>query len=373
MNKDDHQRATSSKRRLEMRRQLVLTVLALALLVGAGASAANDGYGFTAECDPADRPCFRLASTIAFPSTRHEPTAAPQLAAEIYLMNPDGTDVRRLTNNDWGDAMANLSPDGKKIVFDSAQITHVINNMDLFVMNADGSEQTHLTRGSSATWSPDSKSIAFHASASGTGTPIRPDPGSATTDSDIFVANIDDLLAGTDPPRNLTNSQTMIDDDADWSPDGHSIVYTAHPVTDHPIFSNQAEIFVINADGTGTPIKLTGNNEEERGPAWSPDGTRIAYACRIGGGTATFELCVMNADGSERQRLTNNSVPDFTPTWSPGGDQIVFHRTVAGQGQQLFIMSPMLNADGTLPTPTQLTFPPGINLLANWGELRVKG
>ena len=73
---------------------------------------------------------------------------------------------------------------GKRIVFESNRIGITEPNLpptdrcatcsnqhvfDLFVMNPDGSEQVHLTRGSSATWSPDSKNIAFHASASGTG------------------------------------------------------------------------------------------------------------------------------------------------------------------------------------------------------------
>jgi len=74
-----------------------------------------------------------------------------------------------------------------------------INTSDLFLMNSDGTEQTRLTSGSSASWSPDGKNITFHASASGNGTPIRTDPGSATSDSDIFVANVDDLLAGLRP------------------------------------------------------------------------------------------------------------------------------------------------------------------------------
>src|SRR6266545_4697106 len=170
-----------------------------------------------------------LRSTIAFVSTRHDPAADPAVdpqrvfhAAEIYLMDGDGTQPRRLTENSYSDFFPALSPDGRRIVFDSNRLRaegEPLNTSDLFVMNADGSEQTHLTRGSSATWSPDCKDIAFHASASGTGTPIRPDPGSATTDSDIFVANVDDLLAGTEAPRNITNSETMIDDDPDWSPD----------------------------------------------------------------------------------------------------------------------------------------------------------
>jgi Tol biopolymer transport system component len=94
------------------------------------------------------------------------------------------------------------------------------------------------------------------------------------------------------------------------------------------------------------------------------------FSCRIGGGSADFEICVINADGTGVQQLTDNSVSDLTATWSPDGQQIVFHRPVAGQGLQLFTMSTALNPDGTPPTATQLTFPPGVNFLAHWGELR---
>lgn len=339
---------------------------------------------------------FHLESTIAFTSTRDNLALMPVFGAEIYLikpvMNPDGTwaltNPRRLTNDAFGDAFANLSPDGNKIVFDSNRLTAgtvcdgvTYNNIDdLFLMNTDGTEQTLLTRGSSATWSPNSKTIAFHASASYyasgglvTGCPIRRDPGSATSDSDIFAVDADDLLAGVEQPRNITNSPDWIDDDPDWSPNWQRIVFTRHPVTDDPNFSNQAEIFLLNPDGTGL-LQLTSNTEEERGPAWSPDGSRIVFMCRIGGGMADFEICVMNADGTGLMQLTDNSTFDGTPTFSPDLKQIMFHRTVGvpgGGNQQLFIM----NADGT--QQTQLTFgtrttPDGLNTLAHWGELRVK-
>jgi TolB protein len=364
-----------------MRKVMLIALAALMLLMVPGGLRAAVGATSGSEqgpdtCDPARLPCTSLVPTIAFSSTRDDPTGNPVLAAEIYLMNTDGTNPRRLTQNGDGDAMAALSPDGKKIAFDSNRDRiegEPINTSRLFLMNTDGTDQMLLTRGSSAAWSPDGKSIAFHASASGTGSPIRTDPGSATTDSDIFVANVDDLLVGAEQPRNITNSPN-IDDDPDWSPDGQEIAFTSHDVLDDPRLSNAAEIYVLDADGTGTPERLTYNNEEERGPAWSPDGTRIVFSCRIGGGTTDFEICVMNAEGTAVVQLTNNSVPDLTATWSPDGQQIVFHRPglVAGQGLQLFTMKPMLNADGTLPTPTQRTFPPGLNLLANWGELRVR-
>lgn len=373
-----------------MNTKIAALSLALILLAAAASSApavAAKGAASTIEQSGescAQASCFSLVSTIAFTSTRDNPTANPSLAAEIYLMNPDPTnpDPRRLTNNAYGDGFPTLSPDGKKIVFDSNRLTAgtvcdgvTYDNIDdLFLMDADGSEQMLLTRGSSATWSPDNKNVAFHASASYyasrglvSACPIRTDPGSATSDSDIFVANIDDLLAGVEQPANITNSPGTIDDDPDWSPDGQRIVFTSHPVTDDPRFSNQAELYVMNPDGSGLQ-QLTHNIYEERAPAWFPDGSRIVYSCRIGGGTNPFRICVINADGTGFVQLTHepDSISDLTATWSPDGQQILFHRRVPPDGQQLFVM----NADGT--QQTQLTFPPGINNLAHWGELRVK-
>src|SRR5262245_174995 len=304
---------------------------------------------------------FALESTIAFTSTRDD-----FVTAEIYLMSPDGSNPRRLTENTGGNAFAALSPDGKKIVFDSNRNRaegEPLNTSDLFVMNTDGAEQMFLIRGSSATWSPDSKNIAFHASASGLGLPTRTDPGAPTIDSDIFVANVDDLLDGVAGPMNLTNSPEAIDDDADWSPDGRRIVFVSHPVTDDRQRSNQAEIYVINVDGTGLK-RLTFNAEEERAPSWSPDGTHIVFMCRIGGGASDFEICDMKADGSDRRQLTDNAVSDATPTFSPDGQQIVFQRQLAGL-TNLWLM----NADGA--GQAQLTNSPGVNAFANWGQVRV--
>jgi len=344
-----------------------LTGLLLGLLLFTGASsppsaaAASDAH---------------LESTIAFSSTRDhlKPALTPMLlGAEVYLMNPATTNPRRLTDNSAFDGFANLSPDGKKIAFDSTRDTGSLNVSDLFLMKTDGTEQTKLTHGSSATWSPDSKDIAFHASASGRGTPIRTDPGSATSDSDIFVARLEDT--GLEQRTDITNSPTMIDDDPDWSADGQEIVFTSHAASDlDQRFTNDAEIYVMNPDGTNLQ-RLTDNGEEERAPAWSPDGSKIVYSCRVGDGMNPFRICVMNADGSDVQQLTHetDSFSDLTATWSPDGEQVLYHRgTVRPDGtpggQQLFVM----NADGS--DQTQLTdYTQGVNNLANWGELRVNG
>jgi TolB protein len=324
------------------------------------------------------RSAFKLVSTIAFVSTRDNPTENPLLAAEIYLMDGDvigvnGGNPRRVTNNSDGDGFPALSPDGKKIVFDSNRLRtegDPLNTSDLFVMNTDGTEQTWLTRGSSATWSPDSKLIAFHASASGTAKPIKADPGAATFDSDIFVANLDDLLQGVAGRTNITNSPDWIDDDPDWSPEGDRIVFTRHAVTDNHQNSTTAEIWMTDAVGAA-PARLTENSYEERSPSWSPDGTRIVFSCRRGG--SDFEICVINTaeapDETKVQQLTNNAVGDLTPTFSPDGEKILFHRLEGPGLFELWLLSP--DGEGGW-SEEQLTNTDGANLLANWGELRVR-
>jgi Tol biopolymer transport system component len=331
-----------------------------------------------------------LRSTIAFSSSRDYPTGIPGTAprperifnaAEIYLIDP-ATDpaeqhARRLTNNLSADLFPALSPDGKWIAFDSNRLRAAAdppNTSDLFVMHADGTKQTHLTRGSSASWSPDSGNIVFHASASGVGRPIEAGAGAATIDSDIFVVNVADLLAGVAQPTNITNNPQTIDDDPDWSPDGQKIVFTSRLVSDNPAHPTSAAIYIMRVtkqgvpvqDGLPNPQRLTFDNEDERAPAWSPDGTRIAYMCHNRG--RGFEICVMNADGTNQIALTANTFNDGTPSWSPNGTQIVFHREFGALFIQLFLLT--LRPDGLSATEQPIGSPQGSNAFANWRQVQ---
>lgn len=306
-----------------------------------------------------------MVSTIAFVSTRDRPSNNPALGlaldTEIYLMDGDGMNVRRLTDNAYGDCFPSIAPNGKTIVFDSNRLrtqSEALNTSDLFLMNIDGSNQKYLTRGSSASWSPDSKSVAYHASASGSGKPIALFPGAATNDSDIFVLNV---MKKEAQPKNITKDPSAVDDDADWCPNENKIVFVSKDLKDNPTNAVSAEIYIIDADGKGKRLRLTNNNEEERAPAWSPDGKRVLFLCRRGG--PDFEICIINADGTGQEQLTNNSVADLTASWSPDGRKIVVHRPVSRGRFQLWL----INADGS--GERQLTDTPGLNGFPNWGRI----
>ncbi len=99
------------------------------------------------------------------------------------------------------------------------------------------------------------------------------------------------------------------------------------------------EIYSMNADGSDQ-VRLTDDPGTDALPAWSPDGTKIAFISDRDGGET--EIYVMNTDGTDQQNLTNDASRDTAPSWSPNGTKIVYMSDRSGSAE-IYTM----NADGS--------------------------
>jgi WD40 repeat protein len=150
-----------------------------------------------------------------------------------------------------------------------------------------------------------------------------------------------------------------------WSPDGSKIAFTSNR-------DGNLEIYVMNADGSGqanmtnTP-GLFGEGVQEGAPAWSPDGSKIAFDRSSDSGN-TFDIFVMNADGSGLTQLTTPGGYERHPAWSPDGSKIAYesYQPLDSGNFDIYVM----NADGS--GNTNLTDTPGVGdgvqeLNPDWG------
>jgi TolB protein len=172
----------------------------------------------------------------------------------------------------------------------------------IYTMNADGSGVTRLTANFSASdaypkWSPDGTKIAFQRYESG------------QTDVYTMTSNGSSQLDLTEDPAT--------DELPAWSPDGTQIVF------DSDRDGTGRDIFVMNADGTGVTQLTFETTAIDFEAAWSPDGSQIAFAKDLNG---SYQLFVMNTDGSGQERITHSALNDQFPNWSPDGRHLVFER-----------------------------------------------
>jgi TolB protein len=331
--------------KVRTRNVLVYAALGLGLINGLAASQWPGDDGQITETQLGVSENSANEGFIVFSTDRDNPSVLGMCpdCEEIYVMNPDGSGARRLTNNKVNDNGPDWSHSKKTIAF----YTNRRGLPEIWLMNPDGTDQRFLaTVGLGAlfpSWSPNGNQLCFNSA----GRPTR----------EIFVVNAD----GT----GLTNVTNHPGDDlrCDWSPKGDRIAFVSNRE------DGDEEIYVMNADGSH-PVRLTFNIGSDANPDWSPKGDRIAFECnRVIDNVNDAEICTMNADGSNLVRLTFFAGQDTNPSWSPKADQIVFQRRIAGHAQ-VFTMY----ADGSGVTPISNTPSPGFSGFPSWakGKLRAE-
>lgn len=220
---------------------------------------------------------------IVFSSNRITETN-PTGDFEIFVMNTDGSDLQQLTFNEAEDSWPRWSPNGKWIAFHSS----VDGNFEIYLIKANG---THLTRVTDypgidqfPEWSPNGKHLAIR------------------RDTDLYLINRD----GSNPIQ-LT-AQAMINQMASWSPDGNRIAFLSTR-------AGYASVFVMDADGSNQ-VELTPKPDDvpvskwsSRAPAWSQNGHEIYFTAKRPVTSENENIFVMNADGTGVTQLTFTAAP----------------------------------------------------------------
>ena len=230
----------------------------------------------------------------------------------LYLMSPDGSDVRDLTPSMKDCRNPSFSPDGSKIVFYSA----ATGNEEIYVMKADGSGITNLTKNPAGDihphWSPDGKKILFNS--------YRDDPKAY----DVYLMNAD----GT----GVTRVTATAEDEtcAQYSPDGKQLVFLRG-------FANgNDDVMVSGADAKDAANLSASPYANEGWPSWSPDGKRVLFSSNRSG---VFVVYVANADGTGLRPLTDGMATseDARAVFSPDGTRIAFTRR-RGKSMDIWVM-----------------------------------
>lgn len=300
-----------------------------------------------------------MSWTGRFPALLAAATAAASLSCpssgEPGGQNRVGT-VTRLTHTDARNGQGFWSPDGERISF----VSDRDGSWQVYVMNGDGSGLRRLTRVADPvgwpSWSPDGRWILFYAGqdagyriyrvgADGGEPSLVQDDGFADFRPSLSPDGrklLFDRYGASDPPshdlfvRDLESGELTpvaphpgYDSDARWSPDGSHIAFHSDR---HGSERYDTDVYVVRADGSELR-RLTRQGGSY--PAWSPDGSRIVYVAAVDGDR---ELWLVSADGGSATRLTRAPGDDQDPSWSPDGTAILFSSRRYGTSQELCLL-----------------------------------
>jgi TolB protein len=252
----------------------------------------------------------RLQGRIVFPAWNRETGKY-----DVYVANVDGTGRRLVTEQMHQPA---FSPDGSWLAVNGERHEH----MNLVLVRLDGSDLHEITAHNEdglPAWSPDGRSLAFSSTRHG------------DKQSRVYVMDDVPFVSGRAEARPLNFGPDDIrGEHPSWTDDGR-IVYSGCDVT---VDSAPCGLFIMPAGPGVHPFRQLTDHKEDTAPAVY--GERAAFMSNREG---TWEIYIVNLDGSGLRRLTSNAANDGLPTWSPDGRSIAFVSDQGG-GWAVWAMSP---------------------------------
>lgn len=261
-----------------------------------------------------------------------------------------------------------VSPDGRLVAF-LAPPTDSAQQQDLFVLDLASRTARRLTDTPEfegvATWTPDSRSVAYSIRDRGTrqarswlldlatgarrpmldsasvgGPAFSPDGAWLLYETGVFPASAINVAPAAGGPARVVSNVPGMSFWARWSPDGRRIAFITLDRGSNPPATMRMRLHVVNADGSGLAVVGDSTLRPET-PAWSRDGQWIAFQMRR---DDNYDVYVIRPDGSGLRRLTTEPSTDETPDWLADG-RIVFQSDRRG-AMELWTM----HADGSNPT-----------------------
>ncbi len=265
-------------------------------------------------------------------------TSLDDLNHDIYSVRPDGGGLSGVVTDPTNDQLVAISPDGSRAVYAAKPVEAPASDFELYLdVPGERIQLTNNDRNDNApAWSPDGRSIAFHSDrvtgidgiytmnlASRTVFTVFRGDGAAGAPS--FSPNGDELTfqyCETDQPCRIVRKRvdgtgdlfavtngTTSDTDPDWGPHGEIVFVRAGVGDQHGLFT------IDPTDEAPTPEPLTTDSAYNADPAWSPDGTQVAYVTTVFG-NGNFDLATISPESGDPVQVVDGGRNGF-PDWQP--------------------------------------------------------